>query len=117
MSIKAKLKAAVSKAYSLKVKGGGDKGKGKMKDKVQEVPEVNAGGSVYEGPLARFKAKQAIKKGTTDVSYAKKKGLGGREKLIKYGDVGSNKAGFMKKTVTTSAERFNRKMNRSKDTE
>jgi hypothetical protein len=115
MSIKLKLKAAVNKAYSLKG-GPGDKVKGK-KEKVQEIPEVNAGGKVYEGPLARFKAKQSIKKGTTDVSYAKKKGLGGREKLIKYGDVGSNKAGFMKKTVTTSAERFNRKMNRSRDTE
>jgi hypothetical protein len=115
MSIKAKLKAAVSKAYSIKG-GPGDKGKGK-KEKVQEVKEVNASGNVFEGPFSRMKAKQAIRKGTTDVSYAMKKGLGGKQKMIKYGDKGNNTAAFMKKTVTTPTERLSVKSNRLKDKE
>jgi hypothetical protein len=102
MSIKAKLKAAVNKAS--KIKGGPG-------DDVQNVQEVRAGGNVFKGPFARVKAKKSIKKGETNVSYAKKKGLGGREKLIRYEDSGTmigkdtNIPFFMKKTVTSPSER------------
>lgn len=130
---KMNLSGAIKKAaMAAKKYGGDDKGKKKKeKMKEQDIPEVRASGNVFTGPFSRMKAKKAIKKGETDVAYAKKKGFGGKEKTIKYADKGSavdlsrltalnmekpkgtNKPVFMKKSVLSSTERRSERIRRA----
>jgi hypothetical protein len=99
MSIKAKLKAAVSKAK--KMKGGpGD-------DNVQEVSEANASSkNTFTGPFARLKARQTIKKGKSDSAYAiKNNPLTNKRKVITYKDAG--RTNTPQKTKIASSRKTN----------
>lgn len=120
------LKQAINNAAKASKRYGGD-------DKVKEkdLPEVNVSGSVFKGPFAKMKAKKAIKSGAVDTAFAKKRGLGGKEKVFKYADSGTavdlsrltalnmekpkgtDKPIFMKKTVTSSAERRSERIKRN----
>ena len=122
MNVKQAIKNA-SKA-ALKYKDGKPK-------KEKDLPEVTVSKNIFKGPLAKMKAKKAIKSGAFDTAFAKKRGLGGKEKVIKYSDsgtavdptllakydMGTNKPLLMKKTVTSSAERLSERNKRNRNTE
>jgi hypothetical protein len=122
MNVKQAIKNA-SKA-ALKYKDGKPK-------KEKDLPEVTVSKNIFKGPFAKMKAKKSIKSGAFDTAFAKKRGLGGKEKVIKYSDSGTavdlskltalnmekpkgtNKPVFMKKTVTSSKERRSEKIRRN----
>lgn len=119
---------SIAKNLTKKIKGGPEN----PPDKVKDLQEVNASANIFKGPFAKLKAKRAIKKGYTDTAYAKKKGMGGKEKLFKYSDSGTalgasslkalnleekgtNKPVFMKKVVTSRKERGSERIRRATD--
>ncbi len=97
MSLKDKLAAAMNRAN--KSKGNGDD------PKVVAQKEVKTKASnVYTGPLAKMKAKRAIRKGETETAFAVKNKPSGRV-VSEYAEFskGENKPQLMKKTKTSSS--------------